>query len=175
MVGLAVVTGTLWFGVSYGSPCTPVPTPEQQAVLFPEPLPSNIVTLARYHPYPQLWCPAGQYSVYGQVCLLLLFFVICGIVDLKPISHKRCKLLCAQVFMRPPRLMLRNLVGLSQGSARGLGRSLLDAPTAALYGALTFAMLTLTYGAGASLGVITPVLQASRCLRLFFLEDPQLF
>jgi H+/Cl- antiporter ClcA len=66
--------------------------------------------------------------------------------------------------MRPPRLMLRNLVGLSQGSAHGLGRSLVDAPTAALYGALTFAMLTLTYGAGASLGVITPVLQVGSTL-----------
>ncbi|KAK9915224.1 hypothetical protein WJX75_006445 [Coccomyxa subellipsoidea] len=129
VVGLAVLTGTLWFGISYGSPCSPTPSPEQQDLLFPQPLPSNILTFARYNRYPRLWCPAGQYSVYGQV------------------------------FMRPPRLMLRNLVGLSQGSAHGLGRSLVDAPTAALYGALTFAMLTLTYGAGASLGVITPVLQ----------------
>ena len=59
--------------------------------------------------------------------------------------------------------MLKNLVGLSQGSVKGLDRSFVDAPTAALYGCLTFAMLTITYGAGASLGVITPVLQVASC------------
>ena len=57
--------------------------------------------------------------------------------------------------------MLKNLVGLSQGSVKGLDRSFVDAPTAAVYGCLTFAMLTITYGAGASLGVITPVLQVA--------------
>ncbi|CAL8469782.1 g9324 [Coccomyxa elongata] len=129
VAALAVLTGTLWFGVSYGSPCRPVPSQEIQAVLSPELLPSNIVTFAQYNNYPRLWCSAGQYSVYGRV------------------------------FLRPPRLMLKNLVGLSQGSVKGLERSFVDAPTAALYGGLTFAMLTITYGAGASLGVITPVLQ----------------
>ncbi len=66
VAALAVLTGTLWFGVSYGSPCRPVPLREIQALLSPELLPSNIVTFAQYNNYPRLWCSAGQYSVYGR-------------------------------------------------------------------------------------------------------------
>lgn len=61
--------------------------------------------------------------------------------------------------MRPPRIMLRNLVGLSLGEAKGSTSSLLGPGVTALHASMTFAMLTITYGAGASLGVITPVLQ----------------
>ena len=57
--------------------------------------------------------------------------------------------------------MLRNLVELSQNNARGMLPSLLGTRVTALYAAMTFAMLTITYGAGASLGVVTPVLQVS--------------
>jgi hypothetical protein len=64
-----------------------------------------------------------------------------------------------QVFMRPPRLMLRNLIDLSEESTRGSYPPMLDVQVTALYSAMTFAMLTLTYGASASLGVFTPVLQ----------------
>ena len=63
--------------------------------------------------------------------------------------------------MRPPRIMLRNLVGLSQDNAKGMLPSLLGTRVTALYAATTFAMLTITYGAGAALGVVTPVLQVS--------------
>ena len=68
---------------------------------------------------------------------------------------------CVQVFMRPPRIMLRNLVGLNQDNAKGMLPSLLGTRVTALYAATTFAMLTITYGAGAALGVVTPVLQVS--------------
>ncbi len=61
--------------------------------------------------------------------------------------------------MRPPRIMLRNLVDLSLEGAQGSQTSLLEPQVTALYACMTFAMLTITYGAGASLGVITPVLQ----------------
>ena len=61
--------------------------------------------------------------------------------------------------MRPPRIMLRSLVDLSLESAQGSLPSLLGTRVTALYACMTFAMLTITYGAGASLGVITPVLQ----------------
>ena len=61
--------------------------------------------------------------------------------------------------MRPPRIMLRNLVDLSLGEANGSTSSLLGPSVTALHASMTFAMLTITYGAGASLGVITPVLQ----------------
>ena len=71
-----MLTGTLWFGISYGSPCSPTPSPEQQDLLFPQPLPSNILTFARYNRYPRLWCPAGQYSVYGQVTITLLLYFL---------------------------------------------------------------------------------------------------
>lgn len=64
-----------------------------------------------------------------------------------------------QVFMRQPRIMLRKLVDLSVDSVRGGLGPLLGARVTALYAAMTFAMLTITYGAGASLGVVTPVLQ----------------
>ena len=67
----------------------------------------------------------------------------------------------AQVFMRPPRIMLRNLVNLSLGDAGGSITSLLGTSVTALHACMTFAMLTITYGAGASLGVITPVLQVT--------------
>ena len=63
--------------------------------------------------------------------------------------------------MRPPRIMLRNLVGLNQDNAKGMLPSLLGTRVTALYAATTFAMLTITYGAGAALGVVTPVLQVS--------------
>lgn len=69
--------------------------------------------------------------------------------------------LSVQVFMRPPRIMLRSLVELSQNNAQGMLPSLLGTRVTALYAAMTFAMLTITYGAGASLGVVTPVLQVS--------------
>ena len=61
--------------------------------------------------------------------------------------------------MRPPRIMLRNLVDLSLENAQDSLSSLLGMRVTALYACMTFAMLTITYGAGASLGVITPVLQ----------------
>ena len=63
--------------------------------------------------------------------------------------------------MRPPRIMLRLLVGLNQDNAKGMLPSLLGTRVTALYAATTFAMLTITYGAGAALGVVTPVLQVS--------------
>jgi len=66
----------------------------------------------------------------------------------------------AQVFMRPPRIMLRSLVDLSLDSAQG--SSLLGTSVTALHACMTFAMLTITYGAGASLGVVTPVLQVTQ-------------
>ena len=61
--------------------------------------------------------------------------------------------------MRPPRVMLRALVGLSLGQADGSTPPLLGPAVTALHASMTFAMLTITYGAGAALGVITPVLQ----------------
>lgn len=67
MVALAVITGTLWFGISYGSPCAPLPPPEVQQILYPEPLPSNIVVFINYNNFPQLWCGPGEYSLYGEV------------------------------------------------------------------------------------------------------------
>lgn len=67
MVAIAVITGTIWFGISYGSPCAPLPPPQQQGMLYPEPLPSNIVVFLTYSNFPQLWCPEGEYSQFGQV------------------------------------------------------------------------------------------------------------
>ena len=66
---IAIITGTIWFGISYGSPCAPLPTPEQQKAMYPEPLPSNIVVFITYNNFPQLWCAPGEYSLYGQVSL----------------------------------------------------------------------------------------------------------
>ena len=66
---IAVVTGTIWFGIAYGSPCAPLPTPEEQRAMYPEPLPSNIVVFITYNNFPQLWCAPGEYSLYGQVGL----------------------------------------------------------------------------------------------------------
>ncbi len=66
MAALAIITATLWYGISYGSPCAPNPSPQQQAALQPQPLPSSLIIFTNYSLFPQLWCPAGQYSVYGQ-------------------------------------------------------------------------------------------------------------
>jgi len=74
----------------------------------------------------------------------------------------------AQVFMRPPRIMLRSLVDLSLDSAQG--SSLLGTSVTALHACMTFAMLTITYGAGASLGVVTPVLQVTKTLKQCLLD-----
>ena len=63
--------------------------------------------------------------------------------------------------MRPPRIMLRNLVDLSLGQADRSTPPLLGPAVTALFACMTFAMLTITYGAGAALGVITPVLHVS--------------
>ena len=45
-----------------------------------------------------------------------------------------------QVFLRPPRLMLRNLIELSETSVHGSGGMMLHVPVIALYAATTFAM-----------------------------------
>ena len=66
---IAVITGTIWFGISYGSPCAPLPSLEQQKAMYPQPLPSNIVVFITYNNFPQLWCAPGEYSLYGQVSL----------------------------------------------------------------------------------------------------------
>ena len=36
-------------------------------MLYPEPLPSNLVVFLTYNNFPQLWCPEGEYSPFGQV------------------------------------------------------------------------------------------------------------
>ena len=64
---LAIITGTIWFGISYGSPCAPLPPAEEQASLYPQPLPSNILVFISYDEFPQLWCAPGEYSLFGQV------------------------------------------------------------------------------------------------------------
>lgn len=66
VVALAVVTGTIWLGISYGSPCCPLPPPALQAALQPQPLPQTITILLDYDSFPRLWCPAGYYSAFGQ-------------------------------------------------------------------------------------------------------------
>lgn len=56
-------------------------------------------------------------------------------------SEERC--MCRarmQVFLRPPRQMLRNLIELSEASAHGTGGMMLHVPVVALYAAMTFAM-----------------------------------
>ena len=67
MVALAIITGTIWYGISYGSPCRPTPPPAQQSALQPQPVPSTLIIFSSYQLFPQLWCPAGEYSVFGQV------------------------------------------------------------------------------------------------------------
>ena len=67
VVLLAIITGTIWFGISYGSPCAPLPPAEEQASLYPQPLPSNILVFISYDEFPQLWCAPGEYSLFGQV------------------------------------------------------------------------------------------------------------
>ncbi len=66
-MALAIITGTIWFGISYGSPCAPKPSPQDQASFYPQPLPSNIVVFISYDEFPQLWCAPGEYSLFGQV------------------------------------------------------------------------------------------------------------
>ena len=69
---------------------------------------------------------------------------------------------CVQVFMRPPRIMLRNLVGLNQDNAKGMLPSLLGtARDSALRGPRPSPCSPSRMGAGAALGVVTPVLQVS--------------
>jgi hypothetical protein len=48
--------------------------------------------------------------------------------------------MCTQVFLRPPRLMLRYLLGLNQASAAGLPGMPLHTGTVGLYAGMTFAM-----------------------------------
>lgn len=67
MMALALITGTIWFGISFGSPCAPLPSPEERDSLYPQPLPSNIVVFIGYDSFPQLWCAPGEYSLFGQV------------------------------------------------------------------------------------------------------------
>ena len=152
MIALAVITGTIWLGVSYGSPCAPLPPALRQAALYPEPLPSSIIMFSSYQTFPQLWCRPGQYSVFGQACP--------GLPCYRD-SHVPCPASTScwkrqgrhqiwrstmtgptwlQVFLRPPRLMLRNLINLSMESASGGPGVLLDVPVTALYCTMTFAM-----------------------------------
>ena len=54
-------------------------------------------------------------------------------------GEQRIGTAAGQVFLRPPRFMLRNLVDLSQNAADGTS-SLLGTPVVALYAAMTFVM-----------------------------------
>ena len=67
VVALAVVTGSIWLGISYGSPCYPLPPPPLQVALQPQPVPQSITILLPFDTFPRLWCPAGYYSAFGQV------------------------------------------------------------------------------------------------------------
>ena len=71
MVALAVVTGSIWLGISYGSPCYPLPLPALQVALQPQPVPQSITILLPFDTFPRLWCPAGYYSAFGQVSSIL--------------------------------------------------------------------------------------------------------
>ena len=67
VVFLAALTAAVWLSLCYASPCAPRPPPDRQAALAPAPIPSSLVMYGDYSLYPQLWCPPGYYSQYGQV------------------------------------------------------------------------------------------------------------
>ena len=67
VVFLAALTAAVWLSLCYASPCAPRPSPERQAALSPAPIPSSLYMFGEYSLYPQLWCPPGYYSQYGQV------------------------------------------------------------------------------------------------------------
>ncbi len=67
VVFLAAATACVWLLLSYASPCEPMPPESRQAALSPAPIPSSLYFFGEYSLFPQLWCPPGKYSVYGQV------------------------------------------------------------------------------------------------------------
>ncbi|KAK9820864.1 hypothetical protein WJX81_006444, partial [Elliptochloris bilobata] len=130
VVFLAALTAAVWLSLCYASPCAPTPPPRRQAALAPAPIPSSLYMFGEYSLYPQLWCPPGYYSQYGQL------------------------------FFAPSRLTLRRTVGVDAVSAEDRASdTLFNLRALSLYAMATTVMLTLTYGAGAALGVVTPTLQ----------------
>jgi len=66
VVFLAAVTASVWLSLAYASPCAATPLPSRQAAVTPAPIPSSLYIFGDYDLFPQLWCPRGTYSVYGQ-------------------------------------------------------------------------------------------------------------
>ena len=78
VMALVFVTATLWFLIAFWSPCAPLPEQTDLEFLEAKDDPAAIMTEEFYagggqvarrglEHFPQLWCPAGSYSIYGQV------------------------------------------------------------------------------------------------------------
>ena len=77
-MALVFVTATLWFLIAFWSPCASLPEQTDLEYLEAKDDPAAITTEEFYagggqvarrglEHFPQLWCPAGSYSIYGQV------------------------------------------------------------------------------------------------------------
>ena len=115
VVFLAALTAAVWLSLCYASPCAPLPPPDRQAALLPAPIPSSLVMYGDYSLYPQLWCPPGYYSQYGQVLPRQQSISLAHGARVLATSLMLTRR--AQLFFAPTRLTLRRTVGVDAVSA----------------------------------------------------------
>merc|ERR1712091_790441 len=142
---MAAITATVMFSVSYLSPC--VPLPEHVGVLesvsAAEALLGGDAQVDASHEsrfFPQLWCPAGLYSKFGQ-----LFFV--------PLSE------ALQIILHLGETLQAAGPG-AEGAGASSGNTQWEFPLDVLFTFLVvcFGLMTCTYGVGAATGLFVPSL-----------------
>ena len=145
VVAMAAVTGTVMFSASYFSPCVPLPSHISvlEHISSSEALLGGDAEVGEHQSrfFPQLWCPAGLYSKFGQ-----LFFV--------PLSE------ALQIILH----LGETLGGAGPGSAGSgapdSGNTQWEFPLDVLFTfiAVCFGLMTCTYGVGAATGLFVPSL-----------------
>ena len=144
VVAMAAVTGTVMFSASYFSPCVPLPSHVSvlENISSSEALLGGDADVGEHQSrfFPQLWCPAGLYSKFGQ-----LFFV--------PLSE------ALQIILHLGETLQAAGPG-AEGAGASSGNTQWEFPLDVLFTFLVvcFGLMTCTYGVGAATGLFVPSL-----------------
>eukprot|EP00878_Enallax_costatus_P021372 GHUV01022622.1.p1 GENE.GHUV01022622.1~~GHUV01022622.1.p1 ORF type:complete len:539 (+),score=137.95 GHUV01022622.1:262-1878(+) len=146
-----LITNTIRLLVAHASPCAEVPAAAELHLLQQQVTSWQFFT-PPVGPYPQLWCPEGHYSIYGQLFMLPLEVSVRSLFTIQPPHNNTLTLNKASES--------QTLITPSSYQQKPSQADVYRMEVLAAYFAFVWLMLLLSYGIAAPTGIFIPCLAA---------------